>query len=687
MHELIDAYEGDGRLGELLGDAGAPRTLAEVKELLAGIAAAPRLGDDGEWLRLVIPALGTGPDGALRRQLVALRDILAAADDGIGAHGASGVSVARLADLRAELARRGLAGFIVPLNDEHQGEYVARRSRRLAWLTGFTGSAGLALILAEEAALFTDGRYTLQIENQTDGALYTRHHITESPPDGWLQAHLSTGQKMGFDAWLHSADQRRRLARACERAGAELVACDGNPLDAVWRDQPPLPVAPIVPHPVRFAGRESGDKRRAVGARVKEAGAAAVFLSAPDSIAWLLNVRGADVACAPLPHSFALLQADGRVQWFVDPRKRVAELAEHLGNEISCAPPEALGAALDALAAAGAAVQIDPAGAPDWAYRRLRAGGAVIIMKEDPCALPKACKNETELNGIRAAHLRDGLALTRFLHWLSRLDGSEGVLESQAAERLAAFRAGGAHYRGPSFETISGAAANGAIVHYRVTPESDRTLDAGTLYLVDSGGQYLDGTTDVTRTLAIGTPTPEHRDRFTRVLKGHIAVARARFPSGTTGTQLDSLARQFLWRAGLDYDHGTGHGVGAYLNVHEGPQRISKHPSQAALQAGMIVSNEPGYYKAGAYGIRIENLVTVISAPGLEGAERATLAFETVTLAPIDRNLVDCGLMRDEELAWLNAYHDEVYRRLAPGLGEWPEVAEWLGGVTAALRR
>ena len=678
MNELNQTYAGDGNLGELLSAADMAQTVAEMRQLLAGIAAAPHAADANDWLRLIAPS----PTGELRGQLVALYETLAMAGDGIGEKGAS---AARLADLRATLQHRGLDGFIVPLADEHQGEYVASRSRRLAWLTGFTGSAGLALILAEEAAVFTDGRYTLQIEDQTDSELYACHHITGSPPDAWLEARLAKGMKVGFDPWLHSANQRRCFAAACGRAGAEFVACDSNPIDEVWQAQPPRPVTAITPHPVRFSGRESADKRQAVAALVQTAGAAAVFLSAPDSIAWLLNVRGGDVECAPLPHSFALLQSDGRVQWFVDPRKRVAELAAHLGNEIYCVPPEALGAALDSLAAEGAAIQIDPAGAPDWAAQRLRSGGATIIKQEDPCALPKACKNETEVAGIRAAHARDGLALTRFLHWLSQLDGTEGITELAAVNKLAGFRAGGAHYRGPSFDTISGAGANGAIVHYRVTPESDSPLTAGTLYLVDSGGQYLDGTTDVTRTIAIGTPTPEHCDRFTRVLKGHIALARACFPGGTTGTQLDSLARQFLWQAGLDYDHGTGHGVGAYLSVHEGPHRISKHPSQVALQAGMIVSNEPGYYKAGGYGIRIENLVHVIAAPGLEQAERPTLAFETLTMAPIDRALVDRALMSEEELVWLNAYHAEVQALLTPDLAEWPEMVEWLTRATAPL--
>ena len=680
MHDKTLAYEGDDNLADLLRTAGVPAPLAEVKALLAGIAAAPRPIDDDDWLRLVAPSEA----GALRQQLVVLREKLASADDGIGQPDAS---AARLADLRAELGRRALDGFVVPLADEHQGEYVARRSRRLAWLTGFTGSAGIALILAEKAALFTDGRYTLQIENQTDGALYERHHITESPPGAWLETHLSAGMKLGFDPWLHSSDQRRRLAKSCARVGAELTPCESNPLDEIWRAQPPRPVAPIVPQDIRFTGRKSADKRREIAREVKEAGAAAAFLSAPDSIAWLLNVRGADVACTPLPHSFAVLQADGRVHWFVDARKQVAELPAHLGNEVSSQPPDELGAALDSLGAAGKAVLLDPAGAPVWAAQRLKQAGATIVNKADPCALAKACKNEVELDGIRAAHLRDGLALTRFLHWLSALDGSEGVTELAAVEKLAALRAGGAHYRGPSFDTISGAGANGAIVHYRVTPESDRALEAGSLYLVDSGGQYLDGTTDVTRTVAIGAPTAEYRDRFTRVLKGHIALARARFPSGTTGTQLDSLARQFLWQAGLDYDHGTGHGVGAYLNVHEGPQRISKKPSQAALEPGMIVSNEPGYYKAGAYGIRIENLVTVVAAPGLAGAERPTLAFETLTLAPIDRALVDTALMNEDELSWLDAYHALVLERLTPALEPWPDVAEWLAQAAAPIER
>lgn len=673
-------YGGDKQLAELLRAAGIALPLGEIKSLMAGIAAAPRPLDDNEWLRLVASTV----DDALRGQLIALYEILISVDDGVGQRQESG---ARLAALRAELARRSLDGFVVPLADEHQGEYVASRSRRLAWLTGFTGSAGIAVVLAAKAALFTDGRYTLQIESQTDGALYERNHITESPPEAWLETNLSAGMTLGFDPWLHSADQRRHLADACARADAELIPCDRNPLDAVWCDQPSLPISPVTPLKIHYTGRASVEKRRDIAAQLAEAGGSAAFLSAPDSIAWLLNVRGADVECTPLPHSFLLLKVDGSAQWFVDPRKMVAELSDHLGNEVFCRRTEDLGPALDQLGVAGSAVLLDPATAPDWAVNRLTKAGARVVKRTDPCVVPKARKNATELGGIRAAHLRDGLALTRFLCWLSGLDGSEGVTELDAAAKLASFRAGGEHYRGPSFHTISGAGANGAIVHYRATPETDKPLERGMLYLVDSGGQYLDGTTDVTRTTAISAPTAEHRDRFTRVLKGHIALAQARFPKGTTGAQLDALARQFLWQHGLDYDHGTGHGVGAYLNVHEGPHRISKHSSRAALECGMIVSNEPGYYKSGEYGIRIENLIAVIDAPSMENAERPTLAFETLTLAPIDRALVDSALMTKDELDWFDAYHAAVLERLGPLLEPWPDVAEWLAGAAAPIER
>ena len=635
----------------------------------------PRQPQDRSWLRLIHPQAEA--DVALAERLDTLRKAFAEVPDGIDIP----QQESRLAALRAEFARRGLDGFVVPLSDEHQGEYVARRSQRLAWLTGFTGSAGMAIVLAERAALFVDGRYTLQAAAQVDGSLYEHRHVTEEPPDAWLREHLAENAALGYDPRLHGASQRDRLAAPCRAVGASLVPCEDNPIDALWADQPPAPLGPIAPHPARFAGAEAGEKREVVAARLAEKGAAAAVLSAPDSIAWLLNVRGADVANSPLPHSFAIVHGDGDVDWFVDRRKLLPEVPAHLGNAVHVQAPETMAIVLDGLAGAGKAVLIDAAATPAWMVDRLTEGGAEVIHGADPCALPKACKNAVELDGIRAAHRRDGAALTRFLAWLAAAPPGS-VTELDAVAQLAATRAGGEHYRGPSFDTISGAGPNGAIVHYRVTAESNRTLEPGSLYLVDSGGQYLDGTTDVTRTVAIGPPEPEHRDRFTRVLRGHIALATARFPRGTTGAQLDTLARQFLWQAGLDYDHGTGHGVGHYLNVHEGPQRVSRMGSAAALAPGMVVSNEPGYYKTGAYGIRIENLVAVTEADDADGG---FLGFETLTLAPIDRALIDPAKLTADERAWLDAYHARVAQTLAPLLADDMATLAWLRTTTAPI--
>jgi len=673
MPQTVAEADRRAALARALAEAGVETPADAVEALLRGIAAADVRERD--WLRLIHPEAGA--DAVLGERLEALRRTFAAAPDGIDIPRAA----ERLAALRAELTRRGLAGFVVPLSDEHQGEYVARRSQRLAWLTGFTGSAGMAIVLAERAALFVDGRYTLQAAAQVAGALYEHRHITDAPADAWLREHLGEGTALGYDPRLHGARERDRLAAPCEAAGARLVACEENPVDAIWHDQPPPPLGPIAPHPERFAGAESGEKRAAVAARIVEKGAEAAVLGAPDSIAWLLNVRGADVANSPLPHSFAILHGGGGVDWFVDARKLLPEVPAHLGNAVRVQAPAALASVLDGLAEGGRAVLVDEAATPVWMVDRLAEGGARVIRGADPCAWPKACKNAVELDGIRAAHRRDGAALTRFLAWLAAAPPGS-VTELDAVARLAAMRQEGEHYRGPSFDTISGAGANGAIVHYRVTAESNRTLEPGVLYLVDSGGQYLDGTTDVTRTVAIGPPAAEQRDRFTRVLRGHIALAAARFPRGTTGAQLDALARQFLWQAGLDYDHGTGHGVGHYLNVHEGPQRISRLGSGAALAPGMVVSNEPGYYETGAYGIRIENLVAVIEAAGAEGA---FLGFETLTLAPIDRALVAPAMLRADERAWLDAYHARVADALAPLLADDAETLAWLRAATAPL--
>jgi Xaa-Pro aminopeptidase len=594
----------------------------------------------------------------------------------------------RLARLRAELARRGLAGFLVPRADEHQGEYVAPRSERLAWLTGFTGSAGLAVVLPDRAAIFVDGRYTLQARSQVDTSAFEVQHLTEAPPADWLAGAIRAGQKIGFDPWLHTRSQVKTFREACARAEAELLACEPNPLDAVWADQPAPPLAPAAVHELRFAGKSSAEKRAEVAAELARAKASAAVLTAPDSINWLLNIRGGDIPHTPVTLCFAIVGLGGAVELFIDPRKFSPEVRDHLGAGVAISDPAAFGPALDRLGANKARVRVDPMGAAEWVFARLEKAGAVVVSGRDPCALAKACKNEIELRGAFAAHLRDGAALTRFLAWLAREAPSGEVDEIAAAERLAGFRAENALIRGASFPTISGAGPNGAVVHYRVTQETNRKLAPGEIYLVDSGAQYLDGTTDVTRAVFIPgkdcpVPAAEMRDRFTRVLKGHIAIATARFPKGTSGQQIDALARRALWEAGVDFDHGTGHGVGSYLGVHEGPQRIAKMGSDVALQPGMIVSNEPGYYKTGAYGIRLENLVTVVALKAPQGAEREMLGFETLTVAPFDRALIDPALMTADEIAWLDAYHARVRDSLTPLVDR--ETGAWLLEATRPI--
>jgi Xaa-Pro aminopeptidase len=580
----------------------------------------------------------------------------------------------RLERLRAELARRGVAGFVVPRADEHQGEYVPARAQRLAWLTGFTGSAGLAIVLENAAAVFVDGRYTLQAAAQVDGSIYQHRHIGEEPPADWIATHLQAGAALGYDPWLHTMPELDRYRAAAEKAGGRLVPLEGNPLDAIWPDRPGPPLATVERHDLAFAGESAEAKRAGIAEGLAKAGVDAAVLTAPDSIAWLLNIRGGDVEHTPLPLSFAIVRQDKGVELFIEPRKLAPGLEAHLGNAVSVAPPDQLGPALDRLA--GRRVLVDPQSAAAWIFDRLGAAKAEVRRGQDPCLLPKACKNPVEIEGTRRAHRRDGVALTRFLAWVS---GQRGIGEIAASDRLEAFRREGEHFRDLSFPTISGAGANGAIVHYRATPESERRLEEGSLYLVDSGAQYLDGTTDVTRTVAIGIPSAEMRDRFTRVLKGHIALARCRFPKGTTGSQLDALARYALWQAGLDFDHGTGHGVGSYLAVHEGPQRISKIANSQPLLPGMIVSDEPGYYKTGAYGIRIENLV-LVQPVEIAGAEREMLGFETLTLAPIDRALIDPALLTGEERAWIDRYHERVRQELSPHLDG--ATARWLAAAT-----
>jgi Xaa-Pro aminopeptidase len=667
------------QLTHLLRAAGSTLGPDEVGRLVAGVLAAP-------------PAIGTSWHAlvadptplALAEALDQLKDYLAIDyRDGLSPEDFKRVPrPARVALLREELAARGLDGFIVPRADEHQGEYVPPAGQRLAWLTGFTGSAGLAIVLTERAALFVDGRYTLQAAQQVDTPVFEIRHLVDEPAGKWLGAALKPGMVVGYDPWLHTPQEVERLRAGAERAGASVRAVETNPLDKVWAGRPPAPLAPVVPHPDAFAGESAEAKRSRLGHGLAEEGVTAAVLTMPESIAWLLNIRGGDVPHTPLPLSFAILRQDGSVTLFIDRRKLAPGLDRHLGNTVTIEPPDRLGPTLDALASSGAPVQLDPATGASWVFDRLQRTGGRIHRAADPCLLPKACKNPVELAGTRAAHRRDGAAVTRFLAWLSHEVPKGDLREIAASDRLEVFRRAGDHFRDLSFPTISGAGANGAIVHYRAMPETEKRLESGTLYLLDSGAQYLDGTTDITRTIAIGQPTAEMRDRFTRVLKGHIALATAHFPKGTTGTQLDAFARRGLWQAGLDYDHGTGHGVGSYLSVHEGPQRISKAPNAQPLLPGMIVSNEPGYYKTGEYGIRIENLVLVRPWEG-NGCERDMLCFETLTLAPIDRVLVDLDLLEEDEIAWLNAYHARVRAEIGPLVD--PDTAGWLETATAPL--
>lgn len=594
----------------------------------------------------------------------------------------TGSTAERLAAFRSALAAAGVDGMIVPRADEHQSEYLPASAERVAWLTGFTGSAGTAVALADKAAVFTDGRYSLQIEKQVDGALYQRFNTADKTPTDWIGEELKPGARFGVDPWLHTDRQLERLRKAVEKAGGTLVLLDANPLDEVWNDRPAAPSEPMVPHPSAYAGRSSEEKRTEIAGKLAEAKVDALVVTSAESIAWLLNVRGEDVQNTPLCLCFAILASDGSVDLFVDPRKIGDAVRTHLGNAVTIRGREELGAALDELAAAGKTVRIDPESAPVWPMERIRAAGGKLDTEADPVIAAKAVKNDVELIGVRAAHYRDGLAYARFLCWFAERAHQGGLDEMTLVERLHGFRAEHEMFRGPSFDTISGAGPNGAIVHYRVTEDSNRDLNPGEIYLVDSGAQYLDGTTDITRTLSTGIVGDEEQRCFTLVLKGMIGLSQAVFPVGTNGGQLDALARHHLWAAGLDYDHGTGHGVGAYLGVHEGPQRISKAGGGAELKPGMIISNEPGYYRAGAFGIRIENLV-VVEEREVAGADRPMLGFETLTLAPIDRALIDLSLLTEREIAWLDAYHARVRDTLGPDLD--PETAAWLIDATAPL--
>lgn len=589
----------------------------------------------------------------------------------------------RLKELRRTLSNEQLDGFVVPLTDEHMSEYVGSYAQRLAWLTGFEGSAGSAAVLANDAAIFVDGRYTLQVREQVDGSLYSYQSVPKVQVADWVAEKVGVGQKIGYDPWLHTRGWVRDTERKLEARSSTLVAVDRNPIDLIWRDRPQPSSARIDVHPVELAGRSSDAKRKEVAEWLRSQGASYVVIAALDSIAWLFNIRGHDVSRTPVALAFAIVDTDAKARLFTDPGKVAPDVAAHLGPDVTVVERAQFALHLRELGSSGKPIIADPATCVSAIFRLLEEGGAKIIEARDPCVLAKAVKNDEEINGAKAAHRRDGVAVTRFLRWFDEEAPKGHLSEVSAAAKLEEIRRESNMLRDMSFDTISGAGPNAAIPHYRVSEKSNRPVENNSIYLVDSGGQYPDGTTDITRTMIVGTPTDEMRDRFTRVLKGHIALARAKFPAGTRGSQLDVLARQFLWQVGLDYAHGTGHGVGSYLSVHEGPQRIATFGGgDEPLRAGMILSDEPGYYKAGEYGIRIENLILVVPVE-VPGAEQEMLGFETLTLAPIDKRLIDTSLLTIDERQWLNDYHARVWHELGDAVP--PEDRGWLEQATQPI--
>lgn len=578
----------------------------------------------------------------------------------------------RLGKLRAAMARIGVDGFIVPRTDMFQGEYVAPGDERLAWLTGFSGSAGFAVAMGETAAIFVDGRYRIQVRQQVD-PVFEPVDWPETTLAQWI-ADRAAGQVIAYDPWLHTVDEIAKLAQS----GAELRPV-ANLIDPLWQDRPAAPTALFFAQPDELAGESAASKRHRLAEGLKSKGQRAAVITLTDSVAWLLNIRGADIAHNPVPQAYAILHDDGRCDLFCRPEK-TAEIADHLGAEVTVHGFDRLTEVLGQLPGP---VRIDPSSCPQVVAQALTAAGVTTVEGQDPCVLPKAIKNPVELDGMRAAHRRDAIAMCRFLAWMAQV-ATTGITEIDVVERLEQFRRDTNALREISFDTISGTGPNGAVIHYRVTHDSNRTLADGDLIVVDSGGQYVDGTTDITRTLAVGTVGEEERRCYTQVLRGVIAISRARFPVGVAGAHLDALARQFLWADGLDYDHGTGHGVGAYLCVHEGPQRISRL-STLPLEPGMILSNEPGYYRPGAFGIRIENLIAVCEAPALPGgdAHRKYLGFETLTWVPLDRRLIDAGLMSRDEVAWVDEYHRIVLDKLVPDLDAVTQ--QWVTAACAPL--
>lgn len=581
--------------------------------------------------------------------------------------------MSKLQSLRGYLKAEHLDGFLVPRSDEHMGEYVAPHSERLTWLTGFDGSAGAAIALKDKAALFVDGRYTLQAQHQVNESDFEINDLSRAHMYKWLKEHTTKGAKIAFDPWLHPIDEIQALHKNLD--DLELTPFETNPIDELWGDQPPLPSEPVYLYPLHFSGQKSSEKRENLQKLLLDKKVDAVLLTAPDSIAWLLNIRGADVPHTPFALSFAIVHKTGEIDWFIDPEKITELVQKELGDNIFIHPVAEMKERLKKLATY--CLMLDPKTAPYWFYQVANEYNISLTSATDPVQLPKSQKNEVEIENNRKAHLYDGIAMSRFLSWLMDAVEEDSITELCAVDKLLGFRKANNAFIGTSFDTISGAGSNAAIIHYRVTEKTNKKLRKDHIFLVDSGGQYFEGTTDITRTVFFGDPSSEIKDRYTRVLKGHIALATTKFPKGTTGSQLDVLARQALWDINQNYAHGTGHGVGCYLSVHEGPQRISPVPNTIALLPGMILSNEPGFYKAGEYGIRIENLVTV--KEDVEG----WLSFETLTLCPIAMNMVDVSLLNDAEKTWLNAYHAKVHEALHSHLNHHEQ--EWLAKATEAL--
>jgi Xaa-Pro aminopeptidase len=590
---------------------------------------------------------------------------------------------ARLKALRAELKRRALDAFIVPHTDRNQNEYLPASEERLAWLTGFTGSAGTAIVLAERAALFVDGRYTLQARDQTDPALFEIVPISETTPEAWIEANLPANARFGYDRWLHTLGSVEALGKACANVGAQLAAADPNPLDAVWTDRPAAPLGAVTLHDMRYAGEDAAHKIARVQAEIVKARADALVISNPTAIAWLLNIRGADVAHTPLAIAFAVVPQRGRPTVYIDGRKLSNAVRHAVAESAEIEEPDGLLRDLAARGKAGETLRLDQASAVEVLSRVITEAGGKVTRGADPITQMKAIKNEAEIAGARAAHARDAVAMARFLAWFDREAPGGKLTEIDCVAALETFRRESGALKDVSFPTISGSGPNGAIVHYRVTKKTNRRINPGELFLLDSGAQYVDGTTDITRTIAVGAPSEEMRERFTRVLKGHIAIACANFPDGIAGGQLDGFARQHLWSAGLDYEHGTGHGIGSYLSVHEGPASIHKS-NLVALKRGMILSNEPGYYKTGAYGIRIENLVLVVEGPARPGADKPVNAFETLSFTPIDRRLIDPTLLTRGEIDWMDDYHRRAAALVRDKVDA--ETRSWLDAATAPLR-